>query len=70
MCYNKDNKERDTQRTEKEDKTMTREELKKKLEALETREFMIHMVDRWTEEHRRMLREVEREILEIKAQLA
>lgn len=49
---------------------MTRQELMKKLENLKEREFLINMVDRWTNEDRKMLDEVEREILEVKKLLA
>lgn len=67
LYYNQ--KERDRQ-IEREDKTMKREDLLKKLEALENRRFLINMIDRWTNEDRKNLREVEKEIAEIKAALA
>ena len=49
---------------------MTRQELMKKLENLKEREFLINMVDRWTNEDRKMLDEVKKEILEVKKLLA
>ena len=49
---------------------MKREDLLKKLEILENRRFLINMIDRWTNEDRKNLREVEKEIAEIKAALA
>lgn len=49
---------------------MKREELLKKLEELENRLFLINMIDMWSNEDRRNLERVEREILEVKAALA
>lgn len=49
---------------------MKREELLKKLNELENRLFLINMIDMWTDEDRRNLERVEREILEVKAALA
>lgn len=49
---------------------MKREELLKKLNELENRLFLINMIDMWTNEDRRNLEKVEKEILEIKAALA
>lgn len=49
---------------------MTREELLKKLEELETREFLINMIDRWTARDRELLAEVEREIASVRKALA
>lgn len=49
---------------------MKREELLKKLNELENRLFLINMIDMWTNEDRRNLERVEKEILEIKAALA
>lgn len=49
---------------------MKREELLKKLNELENRLFLINMIDMWTNEDRRNLERVEREILEVKAALA
>ena len=49
---------------------MKKEELMKKLEELELREFYIHMIDFWTYEDKKVLAEVEKEIKAIKAQLA
>ncbi len=67
LYYNQ--KERDRQ-IERENKTMKREDLLKKLEVLENRLFLINMIDRWTNEDRKILREVEEEIAEVKAALA
>lgn len=49
---------------------MKREELLKRLEELENRLFLINMIDMWTNEDRRNLERVEKEILEVKAALA
>lgn len=49
---------------------MKREELLKKLAELENRLFLINMIDMWTNEDRRNLERVEKEILEVKAALA
>ena len=49
---------------------MTREELKRKLEELENREFIINMVDRWTNEDRELLRRIREEKNTIKKELA
>ena len=49
---------------------MTREELKRKLEELEDREFIINMVDRWTNEDRELLRRIREEKNNIKKELA
>lgn len=49
---------------------MKREELLKKLNELENRLFLINMIDMWTDEDRRNLERVEKEILEVKAALA
>lgn len=49
---------------------MKREELLKKLNELENRLFLINMIDMWTNEDRRNLERVEKEILEVKAALA
>lgn len=49
---------------------MKREELLKKLNELENRLFLINMIDMWTNEDRRNLEKVEKEILEVKAALA
>lgn len=40
---------------------MTREEMKERMTWLEEREFCIKMVDRWTNEDRKMLDEIQRE---------
>lgn len=49
---------------------MKREELLKKLNELENRLFLINMIDMWTNEDRKNLEKVEKEILEVKAALA
>lgn len=49
---------------------MTREELKRKLKELEEREFIINMVDRWTNEDRELLRRIREEKSNIKKELA
>lgn len=49
---------------------MTREELKRKLKELEEREFIINMVDRWTNEDRELLRRIREEKNTIKKELA
>ena len=41
---------------------MTVAEIKAKIDELETRRFLIYMTERWTNEDRQMLREVEGEI--------
>ena len=48
---------------------MTRQEIEKKIEELENRQFMLNMVDRWTNEQRRLAWEISDEIRNLKAQL-
>lgn len=48
---------------------MTRVEMDKRMKELEQREFLIWMVDRWTEKERRLLREIAREKDELKAMM-
>ena len=48
---------------------MTREEIKAKIEELETRKFMNNMVNRWTWENKELDRKLADEIRELKAQL-
>lgn len=48
---------------------MTREEIKAKIEELETRKFMNNMVDRWTWENMKINEQLIKEIRELKAQL-
>lgn len=48
---------------------MTRVEMDKRMKELEQREFLIWMVDRWTERERRLLREIAREKDELKAMM-
>ena len=45
---------------------MTKEDLLKKLDELETREFLINMVDRWTWRDKELLNETKAEIKEVK----
>lgn len=51
------------------EKTMRKEEIKAKIEELETRKFFNNMVDRWTWENREIDRELTKEIAKLKAQL-
>lgn len=48
---------------------MTKEEIKAKIEELETRKFMNNMVDRWTWENMKINEQLAKEIRELKAQL-
>ena len=48
---------------------MTREEIKAKIEELETRKFMNNLVNRWTWENKELDRKLADEIRELKAQL-
>lgn len=48
---------------------MTKEEIKTKIEELETRKFMNNMVDRWTWENMKINEQLTKEIKELKAQL-
>ena len=48
---------------------MSRKEIKERIEKLENRQFMLNMVDRWTNEDRRLAWEIENEIRNLKAQL-
>lgn len=48
---------------------MTRVEMDKRMKELEQREFIIWMVDRWTDEHRRLLDDIAREKKELKAMM-
>lgn len=48
---------------------MTRKEIEKKIEELENRQFMMNMIDRWTNEDRRLAWEISDEIRNLKAQL-
>ena len=45
---------------------MTEAEIKARIESLETRRFYIYMVDHWTNEDRKMLKEIEKELAELK----
>lgn len=55
---------------EREDKKMAREEIKRRIEELENREFFYNMVDRWTEEDRKAVRAIGEEIRNLKKALA
>ena len=48
---------------------MTRVEMDKRMKELEQREFLIWIVDRWTERDRRLLDEIAREKAELKAMM-
>lgn len=48
---------------------MTRAEMDKRMKELEQREFIIWMVDRWTDRERRLLADIEREKKELKAKM-
>lgn len=48
---------------------MTRVEMDKRMKELEQREFLIWMVDRWTERDRRLLDDIKREKEELKAMM-
>ena len=45
---------------------MTKMEMTKRIEQLENQKFMIHMTSHWTNEDRQILKEVERELTELK----
>lgn len=49
---------------------MTTIELKEKIEDVEERIFLIHMVDFWTSEDRSLLRSLEKELRELNYELA
>lgn len=48
---------------------MTVMEIKARIEKLETQAFYINMVDHWTNEDRKLLHEVEKELKELKEKL-
>ena len=48
---------------------MTREEIEKKIEALEERKFMLDMIDVWDSEDRRLYNELSKQIRELREQL-
>lgn len=48
---------------------MTKEEIKKEIERLEEREFMINMADRWTYEDRKALDAIEKRLKELEEML-
>lgn len=45
---------------------MTKVEREKRIEELTNRLFLIHMVDRWTNEDREIMRKIEKELAELK----
>lgn len=45
---------------------MTKVEKEKRIEELTNRLFLIHMVDRWTNEDREIMRKIEKELAELK----
>jgi len=49
---------------------MTVQEIKEKIRQLENRLFMMNMVDRWTNEDRRKVDEMENELHELEMQIA
>ena len=49
---------------------MTVQEIKEKIRQLENRLFMMNMVDRWTNEDRRKVDEMESELHELEMQIA
>ena len=63
MCYNKGVKRR------KEVHTMTREQIEKRIEDLETRRFTLAMCDRWTQEDYDLDKELFEEISKLKKEL-
>ena len=48
---------------------MTVEEIKEKIEQLQNRLFMMNMIDRWTNEDRRTINEMEDELHELEMQI-
>lgn len=50
-------------------KKMTRVEMEQRLKELERSEFYIHMADFWDAEDKRILKEIEQEMKEIKEAL-
>ena len=48
---------------------MTRQEIEKKIEELETKKFYIMMIDRWTNEDREIYDRVTKEIRELKEKI-
>jgi len=49
---------------------MKREDIIKRIKELEAREFIINMIDRWTEEDKRMMAEIANELRTLRAQVA
>ena len=49
---------------------MTVEEIKKRIEELKGRLFLINMIDRWTDEDRRRMNEIEDEIKDLEMAIA
>lgn len=48
---------------------MTKEELKKEIESVDYRIFLVHMVDHWTSKDRDLLHSLERELRELNEKL-
>ena len=49
---------------------MTVQEIKEKIEQLQNRLFMMNMIDRWTNEDRQTVNEMEDELHELELQIA
>ncbi len=49
---------------------MTVQEIKEKIEQLQNRLFMMNMIDRWTNEDRQTVNEMEEELHELELQIA
>ena len=48
---------------------MTKMEMTKRIEQLENQKFLIYMTDHWTNEDRKLLYEVEKELAELQKKL-
>lgn len=70
MCYTIIRKrEENKPPKEREDKTMTRQEIEKRLEENEKHQFMIHMIDRWSAKNKETISRLCKEARELKAEL-
>ena len=49
---------------------MTVQEIKQKIEELQSRLFLMNMIDRWTQEDRNRVNAIEEEIRELEIQVA
>ena len=49
---------------------MTVQEIKERIEQLKNRLFMMNMIDRWTNEDRQIINEMEDELHELEMQIA